>query len=35
MDVVKIAAIVPLGMDLWASSRSPDLFEPAIIPTKG
>lgn len=33
-DVVTIARIVPTGMDFWASLRSPDLFEPAIIPWK-
>lgn len=27
-----IANMVPIGMDLWASRRSPDRFEPAIIP---
>lgn len=32
MDVVRIAQIVPIGMDFWASARSPDLFDPAIIP---
>lgn len=32
-DVVRIANMVPIGMDLWASLRSPDLLEPAIIPT--
>lgn len=34
MDVVKIAAMVPLGMDRCASFKSPDLLEPAIIPVK-
>lgn len=24
--------MVPLGMDSWASARSPDLFDPAMIP---
>lgn len=33
-EVVRIAMIVPMGMDLWASRRSPDLFEPAIIPER-
>lgn len=32
MEVVMIAMIVPTGMDFWASRRSPDRFEPAIIP---
>ena len=32
--VVSCAAIVPIGMDFWASLRSPDLLEPAIIPTE-
>ena len=27
-----MAAIVPLGIDCCASLKSPDLFEPAIIP---
>jgi len=27
-----MAAMVPIGIDFWASFRSPDLFEPAIIP---
>lgn len=31
-EVVEIAKIVPVGIDFWASLRSPDLFEPAIIP---
>lgn len=31
-EVVKMAIIVPIGIDLWASLRSPDLFDPAIIP---
>lgn len=31
-EVVRIAMMVPMGMDLWASRRSPDLLEPAIIP---
>lgn len=26
--------MVPLGMDRWASFKSPDLLEPAIIPIK-
>ena len=32
--MVAIAAIVPLGIDSCASLKSPDLFEPAIIPLK-
>lgn len=31
-DVVRIASMVPIGMDLWASLRSPDLLEPAMMP---
>ena len=31
-DVVPIAAIVPVGMDLEASRKSPERFDPAIIP---
>lgn len=31
-DVVTMARIVPTGMDFCASLRSPDLFEPAMIP---
>lgn len=27
-----IAAIVPVGIDFDASARSPDLFDPAMIP---
>lgn len=32
VDVVVIAAIVPIGIDFWASRRSPDRLEPAMIP---
>jgi len=32
MEVVRIAQIVPIGIDLGASARSPDRFEPAMIP---
>lgn len=32
MEVVIIARMVPTGIDFWASRRSPDRFEPAIIP---
>lgn len=31
-EVVRIAKMVPIGMDFWASLRSPDLLEPAIMP---
>lgn len=31
-EVVRIANMVPIGMDLWASLRSPDLLDPAIMP---
>lgn len=27
-----MAAIVPMGMDFWASRRSPERLEPAMIP---
>ena len=30
-----MADIVPTGIDFWASSRSPDLLDPAIMPEKG
>lgn len=30
--VVRMAAIVPIGILFWASAKSPDRFEPAIIP---
>lgn len=32
MEVVMIARMVPTGIDFWASRKSPDRFEPAIIP---
>lgn len=32
--VVVIAKMVPMGMDFWASRRSPDLLEPAMMPSK-
>lgn len=32
MEVVTIARMVPTGIDFWASRRSPDRFEPAIMP---
>lgn len=31
-EVVRMARMVPMGMDLWGSRRSPDLLEPAMIP---
>lgn len=31
-EVVAIARMVPIGMDFWASLRSPERFEPAMIP---
>jgi hypothetical protein len=31
-EVVNIAQIVPIGIDFCASAKSPDLFDPAIIP---
>lgn len=34
-DVVAIARMVPMGMDFWASLKSPDRFEPAMIPGQG
>ena len=32
--VVSWAAIVPMGIDFWASFKSPDLLDPAIIPVE-
>lgn len=32
VEVVEMAARVPIGMDFWASFRSPDLLEPAMMP---
>lgn len=32
VEVVVMAAMVPIGMDFWASRRSPERFEPAMIP---
>lgn len=29
-----MAEIVPIGMERWASAKSPDRFEPAMIPVK-
>ena len=34
VEVVVIAPRVPLGIDLPASAKSPDLFDPAIIPVQ-
>ena len=34
-EVVRTAMMVPMGMDLWASRRSPDRLEPAMIPKDG
>lgn len=34
VDVVRIAQIVPIGMDFCASAKSPERFEPAIIPAR-
>lgn len=34
MEVVRIARIVPMGMERWASFRSPDRLDPAMIPKK-
>ena len=33
-DVVTMARIVPVGMDFCASLRSPDRFEPAMMPVE-
>ena len=32
VEVVIMAHIVPIGIDFWASAKSPDLLEPAMIP---
>lgn len=32
IEVVIMAARVPIGIDFWASRRSPDRFDPAMIP---
>lgn len=32
MEVVRIARIVPIGMERWASFKSPERLEPAMIP---
>lgn len=31
-EVVVMAAMVPTGIDFWASRRSPERLEPAMIP---
>ena len=31
-EVVVMAAMVPMGIDFWASRRSPERLEPAMIP---
>lgn len=32
MEVVVMAAMVPIGIDFWASRRSPERLDPAMIP---
>lgn len=32
VEVVVMAAMVPMGIDFWASRRSPERLEPAMIP---
>ncbi len=34
MEVVVMARMVPMGMDFWASCKSPDRFDPAMIPVQ-
>lgn len=34
MEVVMMAARVPMGIDFWASLKSPDRFDPAMIPVR-
>jgi len=34
MEVVATAPIVPTGMDFCASAKSPDRFDPAMIPVE-
>lgn len=34
-EVVAMARMVPMGIDFWASRRSPDRLEPAMIPEGG
>lgn len=33
-DVVTMARMVPVGMDFWASLRSPERLDPAMIPAE-
>ena len=33
-EVVRMAMMVPVGIDFDASAKSPDRFDPAIIPDK-
>jgi hypothetical protein len=33
VEVVRMAQMVPTGIDFCASAKSPDLLEPAMIPT--
>lgn len=33
-EVVTMARMVPTGIDFWASRRSPERFEPAMMPSK-
>lgn len=35
MEVVAIARMVPTGIDFWASRKSPERFDPAMIPGGG
>lgn len=32
VEVAAMAKMVPIGIDFWGSAKSPDLFEPAMIP---
>lgn len=31
-EVVAMARMVPMGMDFWASRKSPERLEPAMMP---
>lgn len=33
-DVVTMARMVPVGIDFWASLRSPERLDPAMIPAE-
>lgn len=33
-DVVTMAKMVPVGMDFWASLRSPERLDPAMMPVE-